>query len=132
MFNRIATPVCLTLFCLAASLTSAASAQAARYGSFVLHNPSDTAINYAISWGDGEFKVFTVGAHEQNAHYIELDENGEIPSPVITFDCKGDDAGTVTLVSYDIDAYIVTEPHEGKDYTFEYTSDGRFIDLFAS
>lgn len=131
MFRRIATPVCLALFAFAAVAANAAPAQAARYGSFVVNNPSNTPINYAVQWGDGEVEVFTVGEYKASAHYYELDENGEIPGPTITFDCKGGDGeDTLTLLSYDLDAYLVDDPFAGKEYTFRYSSGGVFLDLY--
>ena len=132
MFRRILSPACLALCVLTAGLTQASPAHATQYGSFVLHNPSNTDIHYAVAWGDHEWKVFTVNAGEKNAHYYELDENGEIPGPTITFDCKGGDGDDqLTLLSYDLDAFTVRDPMDGKDYSFDYSSDGRFIDLYA-
>jgi hypothetical protein len=65
------------------------------------------------------------------AHYYELDENGEIPGPTITFDCKGGDGeDTLTMLSYDLDAFLVNDPFAGKNYTFRYASGGVFLDLY--
>ena len=129
MSRRILSAACLCLFALIAGATSAAPANAAEYGSFVLHNPSNTDIHYAVVWGDGDVEVFTLEAGAQNAHYVVLDSNGEIPSPYIVFDCKGGDDDE-TWLSYDLDAYAVNDPYRGKDYSFVYSSNGVFVDLY--
>jgi hypothetical protein len=112
------------------SLADAAPAQAAyRYGSFVLNNPSNVTIYYQIKWGNNEWENFSVGPGEWHAHYVDLGPDQMIPVPYVRFDfVTWDDS--VTTQTYEVDAYGVDYPSEGKDYTFQYTSDGRFLDLF--
>ncbi|HYO25271.1 MAG TPA: hypothetical protein VEQ85_09990 [Lacipirellulaceae bacterium] len=129
MSHRILSTACFALIALAAALTNAAPASAAEYGSFVLHNTSNVPINYRISWTDGDVEVYTIAPGVERAHYVALDENGEIPGPTITFDCKGGD-NAETMLSYDLDAFAVSDPQRGKDYSFVYSDDGVFLDLY--
>jgi hypothetical protein len=130
MINRILAPACLALFALTAGLTSASTASAANYGSFVLHNTSSVAINYTVVWGDGDVESFTIQPGTQTAHFVALDVFGEMPSPTVVFDSNGR-GSLITMQSYDLSAYAVNDPMNGKDYSFVYSASGLDLDLYA-
>lgn len=49
--------------------------------------------------------------------------------PLVRFDCVTHD-DRVTFMDYELDAYGVDDAEDGKNYSFGYTDDGRFLDLF--
>jgi hypothetical protein len=99
------------------------------YGSFVLNNPTSETLHYQIKWGDQAWENFDVGPGEWHAHYVDLGADQKIPVPLVRFDCVTHD-DRVTFLEYELDAYGVDDAADGKDYSFGYTDDGRFLDLF--
>jgi hypothetical protein len=127
MIKRIATPVCLALIALAASVSQASSASAA-VGAFVLNNPTRARINYTVVWSDGDVQYVTLEPGESHYHSCTLDAWGQMPSPTIMFDDRLNDSVN-TVTSYQLDSYRVSDPNDGKDYTF--TLSGSNIGLYA-
>ncbi len=130
MFKRIIAPVCLALVALAGSLTQAAPAAAAGRASFVINNTSSVAINYVVEWSDGDVQEVTLAAGESIAHSVTLNSRNRMPIPVIAFDCIGGD-GKYTEARYELDAYTVDNPRNGKNYSFVYASNGVVLNLYA-
>jgi hypothetical protein len=128
MLNRIIAPVCLALVACAGSLTQAAPAAAANRASFVINNTSLVAINYVIEWSDGDVQEVTLAAGESMAHSVTLNSQNRMPIPYIEFDCVGGD-GDYTEARYELDAYTVSNPQNGKEYSFAYASNGVVLNL---
>lgn len=129
MIKPVLSSALLAVAAATASLSSAASSHAYEYGSFVLNNPSNVIIYYQVKWGSGAWENFSVGPGQWHAHYVDLGPDQKVPVPYVRFDfVTWDDS--VTHQTYEVDVYGTDVPSEGKDYTFQYTSDGRFLDLF--
>lgn len=129
MFKSLVTAACLGLFALTASMTNVASAASVQYGAFVIHNTSNTAINYTVVWGDGDVEQFTIQGGSQRAHYTNLDGNGRLPTVTVVFDSIGGD-DYFQAETYNLTAYAVNDPMAGKDYSFVYASNGINLDLY--
>jgi hypothetical protein len=129
MLKRILAPVCLALVAFAGSLSQAAPASAAGRASFVINNTSSVAINYLVEWSDGDVQEVTLAAGESMAHSVTLNSQNRMPIPVIVFDCVGGD-GDYTEARYELDAYTVGNPHDGKEYSFVYASNGVVLNLY--
>jgi hypothetical protein len=129
MIKRALSCAALALSAMTVSLAGANSAHAYQYGSFVIHNPSNVTINYQMKWGNDGYQNFSVEPGSWRSHYIELGSDQMIPVPYVRFDFVTWDQ-SVTYQTYEMDAYGTNFTNDGKDYTFQYTSDGRFLDLF--
>jgi hypothetical protein len=105
-------------------------AKAAAYGAFVLDNPSSVTIHYQVKWGNGEWKSYSIGPGYMGVHWTYLDENGNVPRPLVRFDYICDD-DEVTFKTYNVDVYATDYPREGKMYVFHFSSYGRFLDLYS-
>jgi hypothetical protein len=112
-----------------ALLAAAPSARACPYGSFVIVNPSNVTLPFQVKFGDGgTWEDYSVPPNTRYAIYFNLDENGRAPTPYIRFDCSPG-ANKLTIRSYRLDFYAVSDPHKGKGYVFHYSADGRYLDL---
>lgn len=100
------------------------------YGSFVVRNPSNTAIHYQVQWGDEEWKSYCVQAGWSKYHYYPLDANGHVPTPRIRFDCIGGDH-EATHKTYQLGVYATHYVDRGKKHVFRYSHCGRFLDLYG-
>jgi hypothetical protein len=105
-------------------------------GSFVIHNPTNTAINYQVKWGKGEWKSFTVKPGFKYTHTHSLDANNKAPAPYVRFDNYGGDGkvtntevhmkfGLVGYAGYGPVGYVDKAWH----YEFKYRPDRRNLDL---
>jgi hypothetical protein len=131
MFLRIATPLCLMLLAVAGAVANASPARAGQVGSFVINNSTNATINYVLRWSSGEETTIELGPGSHWASFYEVDANGRIPTPTVTFDSVGGD-DAVTPVTYELDALLLEEENflQGKDYTFKYDSSGVLLDLY--
>ena len=115
MLKRIIAPVCLALVAFAGSLSQAAPASAAGRASFVSNTPTAATINYTIEWSDGDVQEVSLAPGELMAHSVTLNSQNRMPIPYIEFDCVGGD-GQYTEARYELDAYTVSNPRDGKEY----------------
>jgi hypothetical protein len=129
MLKRIIAPVCLALVAFAGSLSQAAPASAASRASFVINNPTSATINYTIEWSDGDMQEVSLAPGESMAHSVTLNSQNRMPIPYIAFDFIGGD-GQYSELRYELDAYTVSNPHDGKDYSFGYASNGTMLNLY--
>src|SRR3954468_15026776 len=82
---------------------------ATTYGSFVISNPSNVAIHYQVRWGNGDWQTVCIYPGEVRWHYYEIDENGQVPTPSVRFDCIAGDED-ITYRVYNVDVYQTCYP----------------------
>lgn len=132
MIHRVAACLALGLSLVASSaFAGRVSTSCEHYAAVVISNPSDQTLHYEIRWGDGDWRPFDVNPCSKRTHYVRVETDEALPRPLVRFDCVTHD-DDVTLFQYALNAYRVTDVWDGKDYSFEYTADGRFLDLFAN
>lgn len=132
VIHRFASSLVLGLCLLGASaFAGRASASCQHYAAVVISNPSPQTLHYEIKWGDEDWKSFDVDPYSKRTHYLAIEAGEALPKPRVRFDCVTHD-DDVTLFQYVLHSYRVTDVWDGKDYYFEYSADGRFLDLFAN
>jgi hypothetical protein len=115
---------------------AAAPAKAANwYGAVDVNNPTNELLHYQFRWGTtGPWESFTLAPGEVRTHFWHYRFANEDRSPVpqVRFHYNpGEPAARFKV--FDLEAWAVPERvvGVGKPYHFDYSADGRYIDLYA-
>jgi hypothetical protein len=113
---------------LAGVASNAAQAGETQYGAVVINNPSDNVLHYQMRWGDGAWSNVCLQPHTDMTHWMQLDCHGRADVPEVRFvDTHG------CRKVYSLDFYATCHPNDqtAKMYSFQYSRNGRNLDLYA-